>query len=256
MKAKYILITLLILAAGFEIYRIEKRFNVLTLEIRSGDRATITIPSLAPAAALNDSDQFLIADGGVYARRLAGAKIVGAIHDTATTLRAEMPLSGGAGVVDTFGLPVANQFTYFTAADKIGSSDVLTQSTNGDTVKAARLKATGDIFWTKFSGISGNYALIMNGSTHKLDTATLVPAASQAWRDNLGFWPFRFLVAKSHKALPLPNRKGEALRYIEPSEGTYQIEYELEMVNRGLFQLWIFWFVSIAGVIVYIRYKK
>lgn len=129
MKVKYIIGAVLILALGYEIYRIEKQLSVVTLEIRKTDRATVTIPSLAPASTFDNTDLFIVADGGTVSRKLAGSQITGAIGDTATTLRSEM--GTGSGVVDTTGLPVANQFTYFTAANKIASSSNLTRASNG-----------------------------------------------------------------------------------------------------------------------------
>jgi hypothetical protein len=131
MKAKYIIAAVLILTAGFEVYRIEKRFSAVTLELTKKDRATVKVSELPEASTFDGTDLFVVADGGTVSRKLTGAKIAGAISDTADALRAEMPLAGGAGVVDTTGLPVANQFTYFTAANKIASTSNLTRASNG-----------------------------------------------------------------------------------------------------------------------------
>jgi len=94
MKLKYIIIGVVFLALGYEIYRIEKQLSVVTLELTKTDRATITIPAMIEAPALDTTDLFIVADGGTVTRKLTAAKITGAIHDTATTLRSEMGTGG------------------------------------------------------------------------------------------------------------------------------------------------------------------
>lgn len=129
MKMKYVLLVVFILALGFEIYRIEKQLSAVTLELTKTSRAPVKITELNEATTFDTTDVFLVSDAGTTSRKLTGRKITGAIHDTATTLRSEM--GTGSGVVDTTGLPVANQFTYFTAANKIASSSNLTRASNG-----------------------------------------------------------------------------------------------------------------------------
>jgi len=90
MKAKYIIAAVLILAAGFEVYRIEKRFSAVTLELTKKDRATVKVSELPEASTFDGTDLFVVADGGTVSRKLTGAKIAGAISDTADALRAEM----------------------------------------------------------------------------------------------------------------------------------------------------------------------
>ena len=66
--------------------------------------------------------------------------------------------AGSGGEVDTSGLPVANQFAYFTAADKIGGNTNITISGDSLLVKYLRVAAGGGIFGTGTYAADSIYA--------------------------------------------------------------------------------------------------
>lgn len=92
------------------------------------DYAAYELPEYTAVA--NDSTDVLYIDDSGVDKHIEMPTFIDLVHDSVQALR----VSGtGTGIVDTTGLPVANQVTYWTAAAKIGGDAGFTF--DGDSIK-------------------------------------------------------------------------------------------------------------------------
>lgn len=101
---------------------------------------------------------------------------------------------------------------------------------NDTTVANNNLKYQGDLYSWKYRGLTDTMGLVLYPGG-RVDTASLVFAA-KGWDQELK--PFRrfFKESKKVKALPLPYPDGTERRQLNPVYRDYQIEFELERINR------------------------
>lgn len=136
------------------------------------DKATIKLSELSLDATLDTNDLFLTSDQGATSKAMKGSKVIGVIHDTADVLRSEM--GTGSGIVDTTGLPVANQLTYFTEAAKIGGLSAVTFA--DDSLEITSSTVAKDSMFFKYLDGKENTWLYVH-STGAVDTGTTVDAS-------------------------------------------------------------------------------
>lgn len=101
---------------------------------------------------------------------------------------------------------------------------------NDTTVITNNLRYRGDLYSWKYRALTDTLGLVLYPGG-RVDTASLVFAA-KGWDYKLK--PFRrfFKESKNVKALPLPYPDGTERRQLNPVYRDYQIEFELERINR------------------------
>lgn len=103
---------------------------------------------------------------------------------------------------------------------------------NDTTVATNNLKYRGDLYSWKYRTLTDTFGLVMYPGG-KVDTASLVIAA-EGWNAKLKPFDKFYYESKRLKALPLPYPDGTERRQLNPVYRDYQIEFELERLNRYL----------------------
>jgi hypothetical protein len=223
---------------------------LLGARVMAQDYAAYELPEYT-AVADDSTDVLYIDDSGVD-KHIEMPTFLGVIHDTADVLRSEM--GTGSGIVDTTGLPVADQVAYWTSATHLGGDAGFTFDGSVITFSDS-ISVNGVTRYHYFNLASTDtVALLLKGSAEVLDTASLVPAA-KAWVDSQKPFKLFFWKAKKNQALPLPYPNGSERREINAMYAYYQIEYELERANRYINRMWNWMFIMTVVFVGYIIYN-